>query len=402
LIIVENLPVPFDRRVWNEAKTLQQAGYYVTVICPRGKGHRRRHEVIEGVHIYRHPLPEASGAVGYIVEYMCALFWQVVLSAVVFWRHGFDAIHACNPPDLIFLPASIFKYCFGTKFVFDHHDLNPELYEAKFGRRDFMYRLLVFLERRTFALADICIATNASYRQIAISRGSKHPDQVCVVRSGPNLDRLVIGPPSPELRHGKRYLVGYIGVIGRQEGVDRLIGVVAELVRQYGRRDTHFTIIGSGPDLARVMQLVDTMHLTEFVTFMGYCTDEEVLAILNTADVCVNSDIHCELNDKSTMNKIMEYMALGKPIVQFDSTEGRASAAGASLYAEPENVADFTKKLLCLLDNAELRNEMGQLGRRRVETELAWPYEARKLLAAYAQIQDRPLSLPDMQRSTGD
>lgn len=318
LIIVENLPVPFDRRVWNEARTLRQAGYGVTVICPRGKGHRRLHEVIEGIHIYRHPLPEASGAVGYAVEYLCALFWQSVLSAVVLWRHGFDTIHACNPPDLIFLIASVYKYGLGTKFIFDHHDLNPELYEAKFGRRDLMYQLLVFLERRTFALADLCIATNASYRQIAISRGCKRPEQVCVVRSGPNLDRLVIRPPSPELRHGRRYLVGYIGVIGRQEGLDRLIDVVATLVLLHGRRDTHFAIVGNGPDLARVTQLADTMHLTEFVTFMGYCTDDEALAVLNTADVCVNPDIRCELNDKSTMNKIMEYMALGKPIVQFD------------------------------------------------------------------------------------
>jgi glycosyltransferase involved in cell wall biosynthesis len=246
LILVENLPVPFDRRVWQEACTLRDAGYVVSVICPTGKGCERRFEEINGVHVYRYRLPlEADGAVGYAIEYGVALFWSFVLSLRVLFTRGFDVVHACNPPDLFFLLGGFYKL-FGKKFVFDHHDLNPELYEAKFGRRDFFHRLLLKLERWTFRTADVSIATNESYREIALGRGGMDPDRVFVVRSGPSLERLKIQPPLEELKQGRRYLVGYVGVMGKQEGIDLLLHAVRIVVRCFAREDVHFGLVGGG------------------------------------------------------------------------------------------------------------------------------------------------------------
>lgn len=250
LIIVENLPAPFDRRVWQEATTLHGAGYGVTIICPTGKGFERRHERIDGIDIYRHPLPlEAQGALGYALEYSAALFWQSLLACKVLWRHGFDVIHACNPPDLIFLVGGLFKLLGRKKFVFDHHDLNPELYEAKFARRDLFWHLLRLAERLTFRAADVSIATNESYRRIAIERGRMDPERVFVVRSGPKLERLKLMPPVPALKRGRRFLVGYVGVMGAQEGIDRLLRAAHHVVRECGRDDVHFGLVGGGTSL---------------------------------------------------------------------------------------------------------------------------------------------------------
>ncbi len=387
LIIVENLPVPFDRRVWHEATTLQQAGYNVSVICPTGKGHEARREVIDGIHIYRHTLPlEARGARGYLLEYTSALFWEFYLSWVVLWRRGFDVIHACNPPDLIFLVGGFFKLFFRKKFLFDQHDLGPELYEAKFARRDFFYRLLCWFERCTFRTADAVIATNNSYRKIATTRGGKRADQVFVVRSGPNLDRMRVMPPDPTLKHGRTFLVGYVGVMGQQEGIDLLLSAAAHIVKTLGRDDVHFTLVGSGPELDALIALANDLKLQDHVNFTGRAPDEELLAVLNTADVCVNPDSFNALNDKSTMNKIMEYMALAKPVVQFDMTEGRFSARDASLYARHDDAIDFAEKILELLDDPNRRRTMGEFGRARVENELAWPHEVPHLLAAYGSL----------------
>lgn len=249
LIIVENLPSPFDRRVWQEANTLRDAGYQVSIICPTGKGYEKRYEVIDDIHIYRHPLPvEADGALGYAFEYGAALFWEFTLAWRVLLTRGFDIIHACNPPDLIFLVGGFFKL-FGKKFVFDHHDINPELYEAKFGRRDFFYKLMVFFERLTFRTADVSIATNESYRRIAIERGGMDPDKVFVVRSGPKLDRLRILPPVPALKKGRKYLVGYVGVMGKQEGIDYLLRAARYIIQDKSRQDVHFGIVGGGTEL---------------------------------------------------------------------------------------------------------------------------------------------------------
>ena len=386
LIIVENLPVPFDRRVWQEATTLQQAGHEVSVICPVGKGHESRYEVMDGVHIYRHPLPlEASGALGYILEYSMALFWEFALVWRVFFARGFDVIHACNPPDTIFLIGGFFRL-FGKKFLFDHHDINPELYEAKFGRRDLFYYLLRLLERCTFGIANVSIATNESYRRIAIERGKMRPENVFVVRSGPDLRRIRVLPPVETLKRGRKYLVGYVGVMGKQEGIDYLLRAAKIIIGEMRRIDVHFGLVGGGTELEQLRRYADELGVGDYVTFTGRVSDQAMLEMLNTADVCVNPDVANEMNDKSTMNKIMEYMALGKPVVQFSLTEGWYSARDASLYANKNDERDLAAKIVELLDDPERRSQMGQIGRSRVESELQWRHQEPKLLAAYARI----------------
>jgi glycosyltransferase involved in cell wall biosynthesis len=384
LFIVENLPSPFDRRVWQEATTLHQNGYQVTIICPTGKGYEEKYECLDGIHIYRHPLPpEAEGALGYALEYSVALYWEFYLSFKVLFSHGFDAIHACNPPDLIFLVGGFFKFFFHKKFLFDHHDINPELYEAKFGRRDFFYRLMLLCERLTFKTADRSIATNESYKQIAIERGGMHPDKVTVVRSGPKLDRLKIIEPVLPLKKGRKHLVGYVGVMGKQEGIDYLLRALHYIVEHKNRTDVHFGLVGGGTELTSLQAYAKALGVEDYVTFTGRVSDQQMLEMLNTADVCVNPDVANEMNDKSTMNKIMEYMALAKPIVQFDLSEGRFSAQEASLYARRNDTKDLAEKILLLLDDQVKRKAMGDFGRNRIITELEWKFEEPKLLEAY-------------------
>lgn len=387
LFIVENLPSPFDRRVWQEATTLQQHGYEVSIICPTGKGYEKKYELIDGIHIHRHNLPlDAKGAAGYLLEYSAALFWEFVLAWKVFLTRGFDAIHACNPPDNIFLVGGFFKLLFRKKFLFDHHDINPELYEAKFGRRDFFYKVMLAWERWTFRTADVSIATNQSYRKIAIERGKMDPARVHVVRSGPSLERMRIIDPVPALKQGRDYLVGYVGVMGAQEGLDLLLEAVRHIVHDLGRSDVHFGLVGGGPELEELKQMAADLGVADYVTFTGRAPDQDLLEMLNTADVCVNPDTWNEMNDKSTMNKIVEYMALGKPIVQFDLTEGRFSAEEASLYADRNNPQDMAAKILELLADPERRAEMGRIGRQRVVDVLSWDHEVPRLLAAYDQL----------------
>jgi glycosyltransferase involved in cell wall biosynthesis len=389
LIVVENLPVPFDRRTWSEATTLRAAGHEVTVICPKGPGYQSGYEIIDGIRIYRHALPvEARGAAAYFVEYPIALFWEFVLALKVWRRHGFDVIHACNPPDLIFLIGLFFKIFAGKSFVFDHHDANPEFYEAKFGRRGVFWHLLRLAEKLTFKAADISIATNESYRRIAIERGDMPPERVFVVRSGPNLARVKRLPPDPEWSKGRTFLVGYVGVISRAEGLDLLLASVKHTVYALGRRDIHFAIAGSGPELEAIKEMAEDMEVADYVTFTGRIDDTKLLTVLSTADVCVNPDRVTAMNDISTMNKIMEYMALGKPIVQFDVKEGRFSAQDASLYAKANDTVDFAEKVLALIDDPERRAFMGDYGRKRVEQALAWHHEQPKLLNAYAKVAE--------------
>ena len=383
LILVENLPSPFDRRVWQEAGTLRDAGYGVSIICPTGKGCEKKHELVDGIDIWRYDLPrEGSGALGYLVEYSAALFFTFILTFKVLVKQGFDVIHACNPPDLFFLIGGFFKL-FGKKFVFDHHDANPELYEAKFGRRDLFWKLMLWLERLTFRVADVSIATNHSYRRIAIERGGMDPDKVFVVRSGPSLERMKIVPPVAALKKGRRYLVGYVGVMGKQEGIDYLLRAAAHLVHGLKRGDVHFGLVGGGTSLDEMKALAHQLGVAEYVSFAGRVSDGALLAMLNTADVCVNPDVANEMNDISTMNKVMEYMALGKPIVQFDLNEGRFSAQRASVYARRNDALDLAAKIVELLDDPARRADMAAFGRRRVENELEWRHEAPKLIAAY-------------------
>jgi glycosyltransferase involved in cell wall biosynthesis len=390
LIIVENLPCPFDRRVMQEARTLAAAGYAVSIICPKGPGYEKSFESVDGIDIHRHSLPrEADGALGYALEYSVALIMEFWLSLKILFGRGFDVIHACNPPDTIFLIGGFYKL-FGKKFVFDHHDINPELYEAKFGKRGFGQKLLLALERLTFRTADMVISTNESYRQIALTRGEVNPRDVFVVRSGPDLTRMKQVPPNPALKKGRRYLVGYVGVMGKQEGIDLLLQAVQLIVKHLGRKDIHFGLVGGGTELAAMRQLAKDLGVDEYVTFTGRAPDAELLQMLNTADICVNPDRANAMNDRSTMNKIMEYMALGKPVVQFDLTEGRVSAGEASWYARPNDVADLAQKMVSLLADEPQRARMAALGRERVEHELSWQHEAPRLLAAYEHVLNIP------------
>lgn len=383
LIVVENLPSPFDRRVWQEATTLYEAGFEVTIICPTGKGYEKKNEIIDGIHIFRYNLSvEADGPIGYVIEYSAALFWQFVLAWKVLLTRGFDVIHACNPPDNIFVIGGFFKL-FGKKFIFDHHDINPELYEAKFGRRDFFYKLMLVWERWTFRVADVSIATNESYKRIAIERGGMRPENVFVVRSGPDLGRLKIVPPEPSWKKDRDFLVAYVGVMGKQEGLDLLLEAIRYLVHDKMRKDIQFVLVGGGTELQEIKAMAGRLDIVDYVTFTGRVPDDELISVLNTADVCVNPDRYNSMNDKSTMNKIMEYMALGKPIVQFDLSEGRFSAQEASLYAERNDPIDMAEKLIELLNDPEQRIKMGEFGRKRVEEELEWRHERPRLLAAY-------------------
>jgi len=383
LIIVENLPCPFDRRVMQEARTLAGAGYLVSIICPKAPGYEQAFEDIDGIHIHRHWLPrEADGALGYAVEYGVALLMEFLLSLKVAFGRGFDVLQACNPPDTIFLIGGFYKL-FGKKFVFDHHDINPELYEAKFGKRGWGRTLLLILERLSFRTADMVISTNESYRRIALERGGKDPADVFVVRSGPDLSRMKRVPPNPALKKGRKYLVGYVGVMGKQEGIDLLLQAVQFIVKTMGRTDIQFGLVGGGTELSAMRELARKLGVEDYVTFTGRAPDAELLEMLNTADLCVNPDRANAMNDRSTMNKIMEYMALGKPVVQFDLTEGRVSAGDASWYARPNDVTDLAQKMVALLEDENQRNHMGAIGRERVENALSWQHEAPRLLAAY-------------------
>lgn len=385
LIIVENLPVPLDRRVWQEATTLSRSGYAVSIICPKGKGYVRSYEEIDGIHIYRHPLPmEASGLLGYVVEYGVALWWEFILAWRVYLTRGFDVIHACNPPDLIFVIGLIFKLM-GKKYLFDHHDINPELFRVKFGKSGGLYRVLLLLERLSFWSADVSIATNESYKRVAIERGRMDPGKVFIVRSGPDITRVAV-VPSKESLEKKRFLVGYVGVMGNQDGIDHLLRVARYITRERGRRDVQFVLIGGGPELDRMKAYACDLGIEDSVTFTGFLQGRELLGALGSIDIGVGPDPMNEYNDKCTMNKIMEYMALAKPIVQYDLTEGRVSAGDASLYAENNDEVDMGDKIIQLLGDNELRARMGDIGRKRVEAELAWEHEAPRLLAAYDEV----------------
>lgn len=386
LIVVENLPLPFDRRVWQEARTLKAAGAHVSIICPTGKGYERRFEVIDGIEIHRHPLPlEAKGAIGFLAEYGAALFWETVLAWKIHLKRRIDVIQGCNPPDLIFLVALPFK-ALGVRYIFDHHDISPELYEAKFNKRGFFWRLMVLFEKLTYRAADVSIATNGSYRKIAIERGGMAPERVHVVRSGPDLSQLKRVDPVETWKNGRAHMVGYVGVLGEQEGIDLLIDAVEHIVRNMQREDIQFVLVGGGPMLPQLRAMVQTRGLADYITFTGRAPDQQLLEVLSIMDLGVNPDRVNAMNDKSTMNKIMEYMSLGKAMVQFDVTEGRFSAQEASLYAEANNPVDMAEKIVALIDDPAARARMGAYGRERVVNELSWQHQIAPLLAAYRQV----------------
>jgi glycosyltransferase involved in cell wall biosynthesis len=387
LIIVENLPVPLDRRVWLEATTLVQAGYEVSVICPMSRGWVAPYEVIEGVHIWRHPQPlEAhAGAIAYAREYSNALWHWFRLARLVWRARGFDVIQGCNPPDLVFLLALWYRL-WGVRYMFDHHDVCPELFEAKFGKRGLLYGIMRVWERLTFAVASVSIATNDSFKAIAIRRGRMRAQDVFVVRSAPQTENFKILPPDPAHKKGAAILLGYVGVIGQQEGMDLLAAAADHLIRVLGKTDVHFIIIGFGSHLEEVKRDVAARGLAAHFTFTGGLYGDPMLAVLNSIDIGVSPDPKNPMNNISTMNKVMEYMTLEKPVVQFDLTEGRVSAGDAAVYARANDPLDFAQQIATLIDDPARRARMGKLGRSRVLDHLSWSHSAPVLLAAYERI----------------
>ncbi|PSM40254.1 glycosyltransferase WbuB [Streptomyces dioscori] len=382
LILVENLSVPFDRRVWQECTTLRDAGWEVHVICPRGSKRDTEPEtVIDGVRIHRYPLRAATGGpAGYLREYGAALWHTLRLARKV---GPVDVVHACNPPDLLFLPALWMKRR-GARFVFDQHDLVPELYLSRFDRgEDLLYRGVCALERMTYRAADIVLATNESYRDVAVSRGGQRPEDVFVVRSAPQTDRFQPVPPEPELKRGKPHLLCYLGVMGPQDGVDYALRALAKLRDDLGRTDWHAVFVGSGDAFDAMVELSRELGLTEQVQFTGRIPDADLVRYLSTADVCLSPDPCNPLNDVSTMNKVLEYMAMGRPIVSFDLREARVSAGDAAVYAAADDEAEFAKLVALLLDDPAKRAEMGRTGQERISGPLSWRNSQAALLAAY-------------------
>ncbi|MGC0374230.1 glycosyltransferase family 4 protein [Streptomyces sp. SAI-229] len=389
LILVENLSVPFDRRVWQECTTLRDAGWTVHVICPQGSRRDTEPEaVIDGVRIHRYPLRAATGGpAGYLREYGSALWHTARLARKVGPVH---VVHACNPPDLLFLPALWLKRR-GARFVFDQHDLVPELYLSRFGRgEDLLYRGVCALERMTYRAADIVLATNESYRDVAVRRGGRRPSDVFVVRSAPRTDRFQPVPPEPELKNGKPHLLCYLGVMGPQDGVDYALRALAKLRDEVGRTDWHAVFIGSGDAFDAMVELSRRLGLDEQVRFTGRIPDADLVRYLSTADVCLSPDPRNPLNDVSTMNKVLEYMAMGRPIVSFDLKEARVSAGDAAVYAPANDESEFARSIALLLDDPELRARMGRTGQERINGELSWRNSQTSLLAAYtAACRDR-------------
>ena len=390
LIIVQNLPVPFDRRVWLECQTLVESGYDVTVICPRGKS-SKPYEVIDGVaiHTYR-PYAPGGTAAGFVAEYAWSFLATARLAMRARRRGRFDVVQACNPPDVFWPLGRWLRRLDGTRFVFDHHDLCPELYRSRFpGGARLPLRGLLALERATFRTADRVTSTNASYRQVAIERGGKRPEEVTVVRTGPDPDRLRPGPALPALRRGREHLVAYLGVMGPQDGVDIVLSAADRIVNRMGRRDISFTLMGGGDSHAALVAQRDLLGLQEYVELPGRVPDELVTDVLSTADLGLCPDPKNPLNDVSTMNKTMEYMAFCLPVVAFDLRETRVSAQDAAVYVEPNRVDAYARAIVDLVDDPERRAAMGRRGRERVERELAWAHQSAGYVAALDALTGR-------------
>jgi len=382
LILVENLSVPFDRRVWQESTTLRDAGWDVSVICPQGTNRDTEpYAEIGGVKIHRYPLKAATGGpLGYIQEYGTALWHTRRLIKKV---GPVDVVHACNPPDLFYLVVKKLKRR-GTKFIFDQHDLVPELYLSRFDRgEDFLYRAVARLERKTYQLADIVISTNESYREAALTRGGKRPEDVFVVRSAPVVERFHEVPAEPELKKGKPYLLCYLGVMGPQDGVDYALRALAKLRDEVGRTDWHAVFMGGGDTYDDMVALSKELGLADQVEFTGRIPDADLLRYLSTADVCLSPDPKNPLNDVSTMNKVMEYMAMARPIVSFELREARVSAQDAALYAPANDETAFARLTARLMDDPVMRAKMGEIGKERVSGPLSWEQSAKSLVAAY-------------------
>ncbi len=391
LILVQNLPVPFDRRVWQEALALDAAGYEVHIVCPRTKDYPARRELLNGIHVYRYsPGPEARRASGYLAEYGIAILSMLRLALGIRIRRRVDVVHICNPPDLLFLVA-LPLVAQGARLIYDHHDATPELMIAK-GQPEggLLVRLTTLFERLTYRCAHVSIETNDSFLDIALRRGRMPATDVFVVRSAPDVLRFAGVKPDERWRRGRKHLVAYVGIMGSQDGLDWLVDAARMIVRDWRRDDIQFVLVGAGPELPRLRERVASAGIGEHVEFTGLISSgKELGSVLLTADVCVCPDEANRMNDISTMNKIMEYMALGRPIVQFDLHEGRVSAGGASLYAIRNDVASLAEGIVRLVDDAELGARMGQIGRERFAAMLTWEQQVPKLLAAYKRALEK-------------
>jgi len=387
LIIVQNLPVPFDRRVWLECQALIADGHQVAVVCPKGDGDPD-HEVVEGVELYKYrPYAPGGSKLDFVIEYAYPLLDTAWLTLNARRSGRFGVVQACNPPDIFWPIAMALRARDGTRFVFDHHDLSPELYESRFpGGPRLPYSGLRALERRTHRAADHVISTNDSYRDIAITRSGKSPAAVTVVRTGPDPQRMRPGPADPALRRGRRFLAAYIGVMGPQDGVDYVVRAVDVVVHELGRRDIAFTLMGSGDCFDELVALRDELGLQGHVEFTGRVPDDLVRQVLSTADVGLSPDPKNPLNDLSTMNKSMEYMAFGIPVVAFDLHETRVSAGQAAVYVKPNVVRLFAEAIVELMDDEPRRSLMGRLGRARVEEDLAWSHQQNAYLDVYREL----------------
>lgn len=390
-MLLENNPYPQDTRVRREAKSLVAAGYDVTVISPKGSqesGAHKTSDTVDGVHVLRYPAPpEISGAIGFMIEFAYSLIAAAILSLYLYIRKGFDAIHAHNPPDMFVLIAMFYKLL-GKRFVFDHHDLSPEMYVAKFPGKsgNLIHKTLLWLERLTFRMSDHVIATNESYKRFAMERGGKRAEQISIVRNGPDLNRLKLVEKDAELLAKSKTLFGYVGVMGVQDGLDYLLRSLHELKTSLKRDDFYAVIIGKGEALPSLKKLAKELELEEQVLFTGRVSDEDLLRYLSSIDVGTAPDPENGFNEHCTMIKMTEYMALAKPIVAFDLTEHRFSAQDAALYAKANSELDFARCLETFMDDSELRTRMGDKGRHRIVNELSWDYSVPHLLGAYEAV----------------
>ena len=382
LMLVENVPAPQDRRVWPEAIVLRDNGYQVSIISPKGTvDQRESYTCIDDIHIYRYHIPVIKQKfIGHVIEYTVALSMSFWLSLKVLFQRGFDAIHTANPPDIFFI-IGLFYRLLGKKFIFDQHDLSPELFQVIFKKRSkLMYRAMRFFEVCSYKVADLVITTNESQKRFAIDRGHCRPDRVFVVRNGPAMKKWRAVRPDPQLKAGRPFLLGYVGVMGVQDGVEYTIYALHELVYDRGRRDIALVLLGDGRNLSVLRALASSLHLDEYINFTGWVSDEEVLRYLAVVDIGLIPDPQNGLNEYSTMLKTMDYMASGTPIVAFDLVETRFTAQQAALYAGPNLTADFADKIEKLLADEELRVKMGQFGRRRIEEELSWEHTSKNLV----------------------
>ena len=398
LIIVQNLPVPFDRRVWLECQALVAAGYQVSVVCPKGAGDPA-YQVIDTVHVYKYrPYAPGGSKAGFITEYVYSFLVTAWLTLKARRSGRFTVMQACNPPDIFWPIARALRVVDRTKFVFDHHDLCPELYQSRFPDGPKLpYRALRALERRTHRTADHVISTNGSYRDIAIARSGKSASDVTIVRTGPDPRRLRRGPADPAQRRGREFLAAYIGVMGPQDGVDIVVRAASVVVHELGRDDIAFTLIGSGDCFDELVALRDELGLAGHVEFTGRAPDELVTRVLSTADVGLSPDPKNPLNDLSTMNKTMEYMAFELPVVAFDLRETRVSAEEAGVYVTPNDVHQYATAIVALMDDEPERARLGKLGRTRVEQELAWSHQERAYLGVYERMVSASLAGPSLQ-----